>query len=96
MQHRTNNGHESPRVPRKIPVAVPNRATPNLYKIVFKEGGPIPKVLSGLFKLKEANIAIDLWVKGYTRKKIYPKPPRNDKPTRLELKNEKAKKECNS
>jgi len=78
----SNNGHLSSRTPLKIPVAVPDKKYPNMWKIQFDEGGNVHESLKGLFNRKSAKKAIDDWVKGTTRKKIYPVAPQNDIPQR--------------
>ena len=77
----------------KIPVLKKDKTSPNLYTIVFEEGGRVPEVLSGTWtKVHVAQKAIDNWVAGYTRKKIYPRAPKNDIPQRKEKDN--GEKEC--
>ena len=81
------DGYKSSRVPLKIPVVVSDKAFPNMYRIKFKEGGPVHKSISGLYgKFKVAQKAIDYWVTGYNRPKIRPVPPHNDIPQKLKQK----------
>lgn len=67
------NGSDSSRVPLKTPEFRKNKRFPMMLEIFFPDGGVVPKELSGLYKKPaEAQRAIDMWVKGYDRKKIYP------------------------
>jgi len=78
------NGNQSPRVPEKTLVIYPDKAFPTMLKVKFKEGGKIPEVLSGMYNGRtEAQRAIDYYIEGITRNKIYPKPPTNDIPQRI-------------
>ncbi len=75
----STNGMNSSRVPLKILQAVPDKTFTNMLRLQFNEGGPIPGYLNGLYGSQaKAQKAIDGWVSGETRNKIYPRAPTND------------------
>lgn len=60
-----------------------DKVFPSMYRLKFREGGNVPEFLSGMYgSISEAQQAIDYYNEGYTRPKIYPKPPKNDIPQR--------------
>lgn len=71
--------------------AVKDTQFPMLYRLKFKGGGRLPVSLSGLYSLKRANTEIQNYTDGYDRPKIYPKAPKNDKPTRRAKQNGEEK-----
>ncbi len=86
------NGHKSSRTPLKTLKMVKDKTYPNMFKLVFEEGGTVPENISGMYNgIAEAQKAIEYWTEGYTRDKITPQAPRNDIPTKLEQKDGKEK-----
>lgn len=75
-------GSDSSRKPLKTLVMVKDRKYPMLFRLQFKEGGVLPENLQGMYNMKAAEKAIENYVEGYDRPKIYPKAPKNDKPQR--------------
>ena len=85
------NGHKSSRKPRKTLQIVKDKRFPSMLRLQFKEGGNVPKNLSGMYgKEAEAQQAIDYYVEGYTRDKIRPSAPKNDIPQRKVKKDAKT------
>lgn len=83
----SNNGLKSGRIPKKTLRIVKDKQFPNMHRLEFEGGGRLPENLSGMYgKPAEAQKAIDNWVKGVGRNKIYPQAPKNDIPTKLEQK----------
>jgi hypothetical protein len=81
-------GNDSSRKPLKTLVAVKDKKYPTMWRLQFVEGGKVPANLSGLYKNHiNAKRAVQYYIDGINRPKIYPKAPKNDKPTRLEMKN---------
>lgn len=81
------NGAKQVRKPQKTLKIVKDDKFPNMLRLQFEEGGKLPEVLSGMYGgYPEAQRAIDNWMEGHTRDKIYPKAPANDKPSVLKPK----------
>lgn len=80
-------GSDSSRKPLKELELVADTKYPSMFRLKFKGGGKLPAKLTGLYNRKTALKAIDDYVEGYDRPKIYPSAPKNDKPTRRAKKN---------
>lgn len=85
-------GHHSGRKPRKNLKIVKDERFPSMLRLKFHEGGRVPEKLSGLYSgYVDAQNAIDNYIEGYDRPKIYPKAPQNDIPQRRAKIDGKAK-----
>ncbi len=69
----------------KTLVIYPDKQFGTMLRLKFEEGGKLPEVLSGMYNSRtEAQRAIDYYMEGITRNKIYPRAPTNDIPQRIE------------